>query len=71
MRLSGVLRIIVAEVVAITEVSIILDILQKLNSIIIILLFTWTDCYQNNDLITTKKSNKVSQDKMFSKQEYF
>ena len=26
--------------------------------------------YQNNDLITTKKSNKVSQDKMFSKQEY-
>ena len=29
------------------------------------------DYYQNNDLITTKKSNKVSQDKMFSKQEYF
>ena len=26
------------------------------------------DSYQNNDLITTKKSNKVSQDKMFSKQ---
>ena len=26
---------------------------------------------QNNDLITTKKSNKVSRDKMFSKQEYF
>ena len=25
------------------------------------------DYYQNNDLITTKKSNKVSQDKMFSK----
>ena len=24
--------------------------------------------YQNNDLITTKKSNKVTQDKMFSKQ---
>ena len=29
------------------------------------------DYYQNNDVITTKKSNKVSQDKMFSKQEYF
>ena len=24
--------------------------------------------YQSNDLITTKKSNKVTQDKMFSKQ---
>ena len=24
--------------------------------------------YQNNDLITTKKSNKVTQDKMFLKQ---
>ena len=24
--------------------------------------------YQNNDLITTKKSSKVTQDKMFSKQ---
>ena len=31
----------------------------------------YTHYYQNNDLITTKKSNKVSQDKMFSKQEYF
>ena len=29
------------------------------------------DYYQNNDLITTKKSNQVSEDKMFSKQEYF
>ena len=29
------------------------------------------DYYQNNDLITTKKSNKVSQDKMFSKHVIF
>ena len=29
------------------------------------------DYYQNNDLIKTKKSNKISQDKMLSKQKYF
>ena len=29
------------------------------------------DFYQNNDVITTKKSNKVSQDKIFSKKRTF
>ena len=76
MRLSGISRIIEAEVgvicrsrrlrkITLTEASVILDIPRKPNSIII-LLFTWSVI-----IITTKKSNKGSQDKMFSKQKYF
>ena len=80
MRLSGISRIIEAEVsvicrsrrlrkITLTEA---LDNSRypaktEFNNYFIIHM----DYYQNNDLITTKKSNKVSQDKMFSKQKYF
>ena len=62
MGLSGISKIIEAEVGVISYRA-----KTEFNNYFIIHM----DYYQNNDLITTKQSTKVSQDKMFLKQEYF